>query len=455
MTPPDRKTPFVLRPTTVVLTLLLSFLCFALGGMQAAESVWPGPRSELYQLRVDGREILVSDESRFDFHTAAFTAAGPVTVEITLPTGAAKPVIRPRRHGLEPVFQNGKATFTLSESVNLVVQSEGLPPLALFVTPPETDLPRSDDPEVLYFGPGLHEPGVIRPRSGQTVYLAEGALVKGRIEAVGVTDVRVRGRGVLDTGGYSVREDKTPGILFERCADIRVEGIGLRGGSWWQVLFLLTADAEVAHMNILGVSVNTDGIDIDGVRNFAARSCFIRCEDDGFGWHAVDARRNGEPPTENAIAEDCVIWNTRWGNGLRIGASMETQVFRNITFRRIDVLEHAGAAIRSDHSDWALCENIRFENFIDETPGRVIEIVLARTRYSNDNGYRDERGRFQGLHFKNVSSTGGDIVLRGHDADHGIDDVTFENCSVGGRPVRGRADITTNEFVTNVSISAP
>ncbi|HEX2862471.1 MAG TPA: hypothetical protein VHN79_12570, partial [Lacunisphaera sp.] len=89
-----------------------------------------------------------------------------------------------------------------------------------------------------------------------------------------------------------------------------------------------------------------------------------------------------------------------------------------------------------------------------ETPGRMIEIVLARTRYSNDNGYRDERGRFRGLHFKNVHSVGGGIILRGHDATHAIDEVTFENCTIVGRPVRAE-DLTVNEFVRHVSISSP
>jgi hypothetical protein len=435
--------------------LLPLLLLGALGTLHAAEPAWPGPRSPLYQVRVNGKEIRVSDESRFGFHTAAFTVSGPVKVDIIPPEGAEKPVVRPLRHGLDVKYQHGKATFTLPGPLNVVVQMKGLPPLALFATPPETNVPRADDPAVLYFGPGVHEPGVIRPKSGQTIYLAPGALVKGRIEAQDVSGVRVGGRGVLDAGDYSLRDQKTPGILFERSRDIRVEGIGLRGGSWWQVLFLLSDDAEVSWMNILGVSVNTDGIDLDGVRNFVARDCFIRCEDDGFGWHAVDARRNGEPPTENCLAENCVIWNTRWGNALRVGASMETQLFRNITFRNIDVLEHANAAIRSDHSDWATCENIRFENFIDETSGRLIEVVIGRTRYSNDNGYRDERGRFRGLHFKNVRGAGGDIVLSGFDADHGIDDVTFEDCRIGDKPVRTRADVTANEFVTNLTFSHP
>ncbi|HEY5792285.1 MAG TPA: hypothetical protein VIS74_03240, partial [Chthoniobacterales bacterium] len=192
---------------------------------------------------------------------------------------------------------------------------------------------------------------------------------------------------------------------------------------------------------------------LDGVKNLAVRNCFIRCEDDGFGWHAVDAKANGEPVTENCLAEDCVIWNTGFGNGLRVGASLETQLFRNITFRNIDVLRHADAAIRSDHSDWARCENIRFENFAVESPGKTVEIVIAQTHYSNNNGYRDERGHFDGLHFINVTAPAGTIELRGFDADHRIDRVTFENCSLGGQPIDGPEDITLNEFVTEVSFS--
>jgi polygalacturonase len=249
--------------------------------------------------------------------------------------------------------------------------------------------------------------------------------------------------------------DKTHAVLFNRCKDVHIEGIGIRGGSWWQTLFLLTQDASATHVSLLGKSVNTDGIDIDGVERFVARHCFIRCEDDGFGWHAVDAQTNGEPPTRDCVAEDCVIWNTRAGNGLRIGASMETKRFENITFRNIDVLEHVGAAICSDHSDWATCRNIRFENFVDETPDQTVDIHIAKTRYTNNTGFRDDRGHYDGLHFVNVTSPAGGIRLRGHDADHLIKNVTFKGCSLGGEPVDGIEDIDINEFVGPVTFERP
>lgn len=414
----------------------------------------PGvPPSSLYTVKVNGQQVAVNDESRYDFHTAAFTMSGTVTVQVSVTGEAAAWTVRPLRHKITPTVSGKTITFSLSSPLKLVVQAGTSLPLALLATPLETAVPKQGDDDVIYFGPGTHEPGVIQPRTGQTIYLAPGALVKGRIEARDVQNVAVRGRGILDSSQYSIRKEKTTGILFYKSSHITIEGIGHRSGTWWQVLFLLTDDAAVNHMNLFGKTVNTDGIDIDGVRRFVARNCFIRCEDDGFGWHALDAAANGEPVTEDCLAEDCVIWNTAAGNGLRVGASMETGLFQNITFRNIDVLKHAGAAIYSDHSDWAWCKNIRFENFVDETRGPTIEIMIAKTRYSNNTGYKDERGHYDGLHFINVTSPGGRIKLHGYDENHLINNVSFQNCYLGNNLVDSMDDITTNAFVKNVSFN--
>ncbi|MDQ3813381.1 MAG: hypothetical protein M3347_05465 [Armatimonadota bacterium] len=413
------------------------------------------PASALYIVKVNGQDVAVNDESRYDFHTAAFTMSGTVTVEITATDDVKSWTVRPLRHKITPALNGKTITFSLSSPLKLVVQAGDKMPLALLATPLETKVPKEGDPDVIYFGPGAHEPGVIQPRSGQTIYLAPGALVKGRIEAREVKNVAVRGRGILNSDGYSIRKEKTAGILFHKSSNITVEGIGHRSGTWWQSLFLLTDDVEVSHMNLFGKTVNTDGIDIDGVKRLVARHCFIRCEDDGFGWHALDAKANGEPVTEDCLAEDCVIWNTSAGNGLRVGASMETQLFQNITFRNIDVLQHAGAAIYSDHSDWAWCKNIRFENFVDETSKQTIGIIIAKTRYSNNTGYKDERGHYDGLHFINVTSPGGKIELKGYDENHLIDNVTFQNCTIGDNLIDSMDDITANAFVRNVSFNKP
>ncbi|HEY5792714.1 MAG TPA: hypothetical protein VIS74_05405, partial [Chthoniobacterales bacterium] len=177
--------------------------------LRAADPVVPVPAipgvaaSSVYQLRVNGQEVAVNDESRFDFHTAAFCMAGTADVEIRVPGGSGTPVIRPLRHPIAPEFKDGVLSFSIRAPLKLVVEVAGQLPLALLATPLESGVPEPSAPNVLYFGPGIHEAGVIRPRTGEVIYLAPGALVRGRIEAKGVKDVAVKGRGILDAGNYS------------------------------------------------------------------------------------------------------------------------------------------------------------------------------------------------------------------------------------------------------------
>jgi polygalacturonase len=423
-------------------------LCLALlsscAPMRAADTVVAVPAipgvaaSTSYSVKVNGKDVAVNDESRFDFQTAMFTMSGTAHIEIKVLTGnAQKSTVHPLRHKITPRVNGSTLSFTLSKPLKLVVKVEGAPNPALIATPLETNAPKEGDKNVLYFGPGIHEGGAIKLQDGQTIYLAPGALVMGRIEATGVKNVTVKGRGILETAKNSSRAAKRCGVLFNKCSNVKVEGIGVRGGSWWQTLYLASDNVEVPQMNLFGKEINTDGVDIDGVKNFAVRDTFILSGDDGPGWHALDAKANGEMPTDNALDEDCVIWSTTGGNGIRVGASIETSLFQNVTFRNLDILAHNTDAIHSDHSDWAMCKNIRFENFADEsTRNQVINIFIAKTGYSNDNGYKDERGHFDGLHFINVTAPAAGanrVTLLGFNAGHLIENITFQNCRIGDK----------------------
>lgn len=438
----------------VMLSLVAGLLSLPVTAAVTPVPGTPGiPASTIYSLKVDGQTVFVGSEACFGnvtVETASFCMSGTVSVEVTVSSSFTNYEIRPRRHNITGTKSGNKITFTLSQPLKLEIDVDSLTKLLIFATPMETNVPSPTDPNVIYFGPGTHQPGVIQPQSGKTIYIAPGALVKGRIHAYQVSNVKVMGRGMLDARGYTSKANKIHGMLFDRCSNITVEGIALRTGEWWQSLYLLTDYVTVSHMNLLSFGVNNDGIDIDGTRHVRVNNCFIGCGDDGFGWHALDAVANGEPDTDDCIAEDCVIWNTYAGNGLRVGASMETQNFQNITFRNIDVLRHNGSAIYSDHSDWAWCRNIRFENFTDESSSSTIWIKIAKTSYSNNNGYRDERGHYDGLYFINVTSPGGGISLYGYDDTHLIDNVYFENCSIGSNVIDSLSDITYNSYVRNI-----
>jgi len=408
--------------------------------------------SKVYTVYVDGSKVYTAKEDCFGdriFHTTQFTVGGQTEVVVECAEPIETFAIRPYQKQISGKVNATRLTFTVSKPEMLMIEVNDYRPLCLFQTPPEKDIPDRNDPNVVYFGKGEHKAGVINPKSGQTIYLEEGALVRGRIYGEGVNNVIVKGRGILDARGYTDKPQKICGLEFKNSSNILVEGIGLRTGEWWQSLYIACTNVEVSYMNLMSFGTNNDGIDIDGVTNFKASNCFIGCGDDGFGWHAVDAEAIGEPPTENCIGENCVIYNTHAGNGLRVGASMETQLFRNITFKDIYVLEHAGYGIRSDYSDWATSENITFENFYIEKPGNAINMKIEKTRYSNSTGYKDERGNIRNLNFINVQTSGGQIVLNGFDEEHAIREVTFRNCKANGTPI-GREDVEVNEYVYEV-----
>ncbi len=434
---------------------VLIFLFVQLHFMVAYASSVFYEKSDVFDVKVNGTDVFTAKEECFGnriFHTAQFTVQGKTKVVIECAEPIETFAIRPYQKQIAGQVSGNRLTFTVTKPEMLMIEVNEYRPLCLFQTPPENDIPNRSDPNVVYFEKGIHEPGLIRAISGQTIYLEHGALVRGRIYGEGVQNVVVKGRGILDARGYTDKPGKICGLEFKNSTNILVEGIGLRTGEWWQSLYILCTNVEVRYMNLMSFGTNNDGIDIDGVTNFKARNCFIGCGDDGFGWHAVDAEANGEPPTENCVADDCVIYNTHAGNGLRVGASMETQLFRNITFKNIYILEHAGYGIRSDYSDWATSENISFENFFIEKPGNAINVKIEKTRYSNDTGFRDERGNIRNLNFINVQTSGGQIILHGFDEQHAIKGVNFRNCKTNGVPMR-LEDVEMNDYVFDVKFN--
>lgn len=408
--------------------------------------------SSIYTLTVNGQDVFVGSEDcygGYTYETASFCMSDTVTVSVTVSSTFTNHRIRPDRHNISSTKIGNTITFDLSKPLKLYLEFDSLTPLLLFATPLETDVPSPTDPDVLYFGPGTHEAGVIIPQSGQTIYLAPGSLVKGRIVANGVSNVTIKGRGTLNTVGYTKKSEATRGIDFINSNNITIEGIAHRNGESWQQIFILTDNINISHVNLLAFGQNNDGIDIDGCKNVMVKDSFIGCGDDGFGWHAVNALRHGEPITENCIAVDCVILNKHAGNGIRIGNSMETQDFRDITFKNIDILERYGPAVQINNSDWALIRNVRFENIVDEEVNKTRALEIKIQKNGDSSSVRDERGYIDGIYFKNFRhyNPNGVILLEGYDNNHTVNYIYFENSYLGNNKIDSLSDLTYNSFV--------
>ena len=67
--------------------------------------------------------------------------------------------------------------FTLDKPQDLSIEPNGPnSPLLLFTNPREKNVPSPEDPNVIYFGPGIHQAGLIKLASHQTLYLAGGSV---------------------------------------------------------------------------------------------------------------------------------------------------------------------------------------------------------------------------------------------------------------------------------------
>jgi len=440
---------------TIIGTILLFNACVEkpLNKMVSYETLTV---SNQFKVFVNEAEVFVAKEEYFGekvFNTAQFFVSGNTEIVVEASNGIESYEIRPRHLAIAATKEGNKLRFKVDKPQMLYITINEFEPLCLFQTPPEGDIPSRDDENVLYFSAGIHEPQLIRPKSNQTIYLEEGAIVKARIYGENVDNVTIKGRGIIDARGFTSKANKICGIEFKNSKNIKIEGVGLRTGEWWQSLFILCDNVEVNYINTMSFGLNNDGVDLDGVTNMTVKNSFIGCGDDGFGWHAVSAEENGQPTTKNCLVENCIIYNTHAGNGLRIGASMETELFEDITFKDITVLAYKNAAIRSDHSDWAMVKNLTFENFYIESGDRPVEIKIDSTRYSNSTGYRNERGHIDGLLFKNVTAPAGTYILAGADSIHKIENVSIIDCKIGGKVLSDTSEMEINTYVENVNFN--
>ena len=105
---------------------------------------------------------------------AYFDMDGSVTATITCPEEIRSAKVLPSSFNLHPDIQGKRLSLTLKDPRPVTVEVNGnwVGSLHLFANPLETDVPNPGDPNVLYFGPGLHEVTHLVITNNQTVYIA-------------------------------------------------------------------------------------------------------------------------------------------------------------------------------------------------------------------------------------------------------------------------------------------
>jgi hypothetical protein len=380
-----------------------------------------------------------------------FDMQGAVMVSVTCPEPINSAKVLPSSLKIVPTVEGRRLTFSLAEPKPVTVEVNGnwVGGLHLFANPPQAPAPRADDPNVIYFGPGVHEVNGVTVGSGKTVYVAAGAVVKGKGDRRGPVfmlqgeNITVRGRGIIDG---SLCPTHSRNLMMVRGQDITIEGVIFKDSSVWTIPVRQSDRVTIKNVKLLGYRANSDGVDICNSRDVTVEDCFIRTLDDLI----VVKADKGQGESRRILAKQCVLWN-EVAHALSVGAEIRENV-DDVRFEDCDVIHDKGRewTLRVFHCDAARVSNVRFENIrIEESP-RLISLWIGSFVWTKD----PERGHIRGVTFKDIIATAKRprIELTGFDEEHAIRDVVFEGVRVNGVPLTA-ADVKANAFVRGVSVT--
>ncbi|HMR82855.1 MAG TPA: alginate lyase family protein [Niabella sp.] len=472
--------------------LMILFLCVLVSAGQVIS--YPAPKGEPlsndYTVTVNGKPVPVypvkSQHRDKKYSIAYFDFEGPVTVTIKTSRPLNNLVVLPYKYGIKPSVNGNAATFTTDRPFDISFEpTGGDSPLLLFSNSLEKDVPQRDDKNVIYFGPGVHNPvgGLIKLKSNQTLYIAGGAVVKAGIDATG-DNIKIMGRGIIDGSDWDHNAGPNDFMINATdCNNLIIKDVILKGSYYWTVVPQRCDRVLIDHIRLAGSRVgNDDGVNPCNSSNVTIKNCFFRTDDDAISPKGI-TRAGGEQtsrPVENVLVENCTFW-VDFANVFRIATESSCPAIRNFTARNIDVIHfprrknvqifylHPTGNMPMEN---LVFENIRingesFFNLAKLTPmqplvgTRSIEkprpnnITLGPGRRgTGSRGY----GEFVWIHgdgpyihnvtFRNISTYGknstpelgpGATLIQGIDENRKVSNVIFSNVSLYNKPLTAQS----------------
>ncbi|NLO84000.1 MAG: hypothetical protein GX096_01015 [Clostridiales bacterium] len=345
-------------------------------------------------------------------------------------------IVRPLSLGITPAYQGDTVTFTLDKPAQLTVEINDQQAGALHLF---AEALRSEEEilaTTLCFEAGLHEVGTVTLQSGQSVYLASGAVVRGQFLANDAEDIRIYGRGILDGSQFHRWDQQTVPIDFVNCKQVSISDITILDPAAWTLNLYLCEDVTIDHVKIIGARSNSDGITLQSCKRVAVSNCFVR------GWDDNLVVKGYDGDVSDISFTDCVLW-TDLAQSCEIGYETRADVIENITFENITVLHANHKPVCSIHnSDNALVQNIVFRNIVVEDcqlgQGDGAEFLIDLTTTKSQWSKSKERGNIRNVLIENVTVLSGKVPafrIFAINKDHTVDHVTIKNLSLMGEVV--------------------
>lgn len=384
-----------------------------------------------YLVKVD--EVRETKHHVEEASMAYFDFSGEVEVSVTFNEGAIRQArLRPLSYGIEPVIRGNTLTFKLDRPRNLSVEVNGniFNNLHLFANPVIENIPDKNDPDVIFFGPGIHEfeDQRFHVPSNKTVYVDGGAVLRGQLLIHDAENVRVFGSGMVE---HTIKM----GVHIANSGNIEVDGIFTTqcatGGS-----------DGVTIRNVKSISYYGwgDGLNVFASNNVFFDRVFCRNSDDCTTVYAT--RKGFEGGCRNIIMENSTLW-ADVAHPIFIGIHGNAQNFdiiEDLVYRNIDILDHKEAqldyqgCLAINGGDNNIIRNVRFEDIRieDFRQGQLFNIrIFYNEKYCEAPGMGIEN-----IYFKNISYNGDNAemsVIAGYNSDRKVKNITFENLRINGK----------------------
>lgn len=364
---------------------------------------------------------------------ATFDFSEKVEIAVTYNKGKIDSArVRPLSYDIPFTIEGNTLQFSLEKPANLSVEVNGdiFHNLHLFANPLDTFEVDKKDPDLIYFGPGIHrfEGGEFRIPSGKTVYVAGGAVMMGRMLIENVHDVKLLGRGIIDP---SVKM----GIRIANSRNVHVEGLVATqcatGGS---------DSVTIRNVKVISYFGWGDGMNVFSSRNVLFDRVFCRTSDDCTTVYGT--RLGFEGPSSNITMQNSTLWaDVAHPIFIGIHGNVEKpEILENLNYVNIDILDHKEkqlnyqGCLAINAGDENLIRNVRFEDIRIENfrQGQLVNLrIFFNEKYCKAPG----RG-IENVVFKNVSYTGNRAefsVIEGYDAQRKVRNIRFENLRINGQ----------------------
>ena len=367
-----------------------------------------------------------------DLNVASFSCSGKVTIRIKANVNIDSLNIRPKSRNIKATVNGSEITFDIDGPQKLYIEINNLPHLAIFADPPELNPQKKGDPGVIYYGPGVHNPGRIYSGEQYDIVHSCRCCCKCRyLSGRKLENVTITGRGILQGK-----------IEITGSSNFNVNGIFIRNTKGWSNTLTDCHNSGYRNVKVFSYEAiySVDGINPVSCTNFTIDDCFMRCRDDCVAIKSGDMKLR----VDSIFVSNCVMVGWACSDGITIGFELNGGPVENIFVKNCDILYARGDGRTQGHSAFsivcdgpAMVQNIFFEDIRveDQVEFKNLEfIVTDGTLYGTD-----PPGHIKGVYLKNIQweNKVRPFIINGYSPDNMVEDIVFDNCSAGGKTITG------------------